>query len=332
MSVSGDTFFSLDNIGLLAAFIIFGIQFVIIIYLVLSQKSGPAKADKSKDIAGEYRKCLEKNAVMYGKIDALKVSIADLETINVDLLSQKEMLQQSKAQLEELQTKKNELFEMAIHDIKNPAAAIQGYIQLLESYDLNAVEQQSVLRSLFDISAQIIDITQEMTGLIEKNKPDFSLKLSKVYIPDLVNAVLRNNRGYAQTKGIKLQDKISSTIPQADVDKLKIQEVVENLINNAIKYGPRGTVVKVNTSCDGDNIYVEVSDDGFGLSGEDIKNAFQKGTVLSTEPTGGEGRSGLGLWIVKRIVEEHGGAVKVQSTVGKGAAFTFSIPLRPKKS
>lgn len=330
MPLIADSFFSWDNIGLYAAIIIFGIQFIVIIYLLISQKSGAEEGKSNGQLSGNYRRCLEKNAAMIVQIESLDKNLVDLQKVNLDLLSQKEILQQSKAQLEELQEKKIELIEMAIHDIKNPAAAIKGYIQLLESYDLNAVEQHSVMKSLFEISSRILDITQEMTELMEKSTPDFSLKLATINITELISNILRNNKGYAQTKDIKLKNNIFAKLPDVEVDKLKIQEVIENLINNAIKYGPKGTLVQVDAAYNDGYLTIEVSDDGFGLPGEDIKMAFQKGSKLSTKPTGDENRSGLGLWIVKRIVEQHGGMVKVRSSVGKGSTFSVILPLKQK--
>ena len=331
VSVVAESIFSRENIGLYAAIIIFSIQFIIILYLVVNQKSGGSKYEVPNELIAENKRLAEENASMYSRVDAMKKNIVDLKGANLDLMAQKDALLQSKAQLEDLQAKKIELIEMAIHDIKNPAAAIRGYIELLESYDLNAVEQNSIIHSLFEISSQIIDITKEMTELMEKNKTVIELNIRKISVSEIITNVIRKNQGYAKTKEITLQQNIPADIPEIEADRTKIQEVIENLVNNAIKYGPKGTIVKLKASQHDSRLNIEVSDDGFGLSAEDIDNAFKKGSVLSTEPTGGETRSGLGLWIVKRIIEEHGGSVKVRSNVGKGSVFSFTLPFEQKR-
>ena len=330
MSIIADSFLSFNSVTFLSLIVIFGLQFIVIIYLLVNQKSKAGIGGDNKNIIAENSLLKDKNSAMIGQIEILKSKVRDLETANIDLNLQKELLLQSKTNLEELQVKKDELIEMAIHDIKNPASAIKGYVELLESYDLNAVEQHGIMHTLFEISSQIIEITKEMSGLIKQNIADSFLKFAKISIPDIITRVIRNNDGYAQTKGIILQNKVSGKFPDAEADGTKIHEVIENLINNGIKYSPKGTVVKVNAFFNESQITVEISNNGFGLSPEDLGNVFKKGATLSTTPTGGEGRSGLGLWIVKKIIDEHGGTTKVSSTIGNGSVFSFTIPLAQK--
>ena len=114
------------------------------------------------------------------------------------------------------------------------------------------------------------------------------------------------------------------------MDEVKIQEVIENLINNAIKYGPPESTVEVRTFIKGKALTVEIQDTGVGIPEADLKRAFQKGAVLTPKPTGLEQSSGLGLWIVKRIIEEHSGKVWVNSKIGSGSTFGFELPIEIK--
>jgi signal transduction histidine kinase len=153
------------------------------------------------------------------------------------MVRQKQKLTDSKRQLKELQSQKEDLFAMAIHDIKNPASAIRGCIDLLNSYDLNASEQQEIMSSLMISSENIVKLSQNMCQIIVRCKPEPSLNITTVQLKILINEICLNNTAYAKAKKIRLLNKSSIGLPEIKVDEAKIQDVIENLINNAIKYG-----------------------------------------------------------------------------------------------
>ena len=270
------------------------------------------------------------NKSLYNQVSSLQSNIRILEDANVDLAKQKEKLLESKHNLEDLQEQKDKLFAMAVHDIKNPAAAIRSYVELLESYDLNANEQQEIMQSLVDTSSRIVSLAQEMSTIMAQQKLQEELKLQSGSIKSLIDLICNRNYAYAKKKNIKLINNSSPHTPETQIDIEKIEEVIDNLINNAIKFAPQDTVVQVRTFFNENKITVEVVDDGVGLSNEDIKSAFEKGAKLSARPTGDEPSSGLGLWIVKNIIEEHQGRVWVQSKLGVGSTFAFELPIKRK--
>jgi len=110
------------------------------------------------------------------QIEDLEKHITNLENTNLNLLEQKERLALSKRQLELLQNQKEDLFAIAIHDIKNPAAAIKGYVELLNSYDLNANEQQEIMSSLMESSEDIVKLSQAMCMIIAESKPETDIQ------------------------------------------------------------------------------------------------------------------------------------------------------------
>jgi len=227
-----------------------------------------------------------------------------------------------------LHQQKDELFAIAIHDIKNPAAAIKSFVELLESYDLNANEQQEIMQSLLDTSEQIVKLAQRISVEIASTKTTSNLIFEKTSLKNITDSVCKRNMAYAKQKGIKLVNQTSSAIPEIEIDNAKIEEVIDNLVNNAIKYSPSGTIVQMRTYFNSEKIIFEVEDNGVGLSEEDVKNAFKKGALLSTKPTGDETRSGLGLWISKKIIEEHNGKIWLKSKSGVGSTFGFEIPFK----
>jgi len=270
------------------------------------------------------------NTFLRNQITSLQLNVKNLEEANIQLASQKDKLMESKRQLQELQAQKDELFAMAVHDIKNPAAAIRSYVELLESYDLNANEQQQIMHSLVDTSSRIVNLAQQMSVIIAKQAPEPMLSLQPASIKTLIDSICNRNYAYAKRKNIKLINNSSPHTPKTLLDISKMEEVVDNLINNAIKFAPEGTVVQVRTFFSDSKITVEVEDNGVGLTEEDIKRAFEKGARLSAQPTGGETSSGLGLWIVKNVIEEHGGEVWIKSKPGMGSTFGFELPMVKK--
>jgi signal transduction histidine kinase len=279
--------------------------------------------DEVKDLK-DYNEYLKKQ-----KAD-LEENIKNLESINVDLIAQKEKLVESKRQLELLHTQKDELFAMAIHDIKNPLSAMRGYIELLNSYELNATEQHEVMTSLVSSSENVCKLTQSMCTIIAQERPEPTLKFASTSMKKIIDDICNQNMSYAKAKSIKLFNKSSVGLPDIAIDEVKIQEAIENLVNNAIKYGPPESTIEVRTFIKGNALTVEVQDTGVGLSEEDLKRVFQKGAILTPKPTGLEQSSGLGLWLVKRTIEEHGGKVWVNSKVGTGSTFGFELPMEIK--
>jgi signal transduction histidine kinase len=277
-----------------------------------------------------YNNIKEQNDFLKSKNRELNRKMKDLEEANIELLEKKESLLNSKEKLQLLHKQKEDLFAMAIHDIKNPVSAIKGYLDLLNSYDLTAQEQQQIMNGLMASSDRIVRLAQEIaeTVVLKDNVPKLKRKVTS--IKDIIDSVCRQNITYAERKKIKLVNKSSHDLPKIEIDPDKIEEAIDNLVNNGIKYGTEGTTVQIITFFNSEKISIEITDDGRGMSSEDLNKIFEKGQLLSTEPTGDETRSGLGLWIVKNIIDEHNGEIKVDSKLGVGTTFTIMLPYSDK--
>lgn len=328
----------------LAVYIIIGIcvlQLFVILYFVFKKKEEKPNikfelgiGEQYNELKVNYRKLVSKienmraNSLFFRRqIEQLKVTISQLEEANLELLKQRDKLLYSNQKLEQLQIKKNELFAMAVHDIKNPAGAIRGYIQLLESYDLTASEQKEIMQSLIDTSTHIIQLAQDMAIVVAKEEPETALDMEVGSIKKIIDSLCIRNTAYAKSKNVKLINNSSPSTPNVNMDANKIEEVIDNLISNAIKFAPPETIVQVKSFFSDKKVMVEVIDNGVGLSDEDIKKAFTKGSSLTPKPTGDEKSSGLGLWIVKKIIDDHSGSVWVKSKPGVGSSFGFDLPL-----
>ncbi len=322
--------------------IIIALLLFIIIYLVFRDKANNPSQKKEDEtlqkkfdeletayvkLREEYDKLSKEEKQNLLKLSEFKHKISELEKVNVELLRKKNELEEKKIALEELQKRKDEIFAIAIHDIKNPINAIRGYIELIKSYDLTVQEQQEIMESLTSSADKIIQLSQEMSEIIEKKDFVPENNFSTFSIKPIIDKICKINSVYVKKKSITLINRVKENLPKIFWLPNKFEETVDNLVNNAIKYGPHGTTVEIDAYVKDDFLVVEVKDNGVGLSKEDIAKAFTKGGILTPKPTGEETQTGLGLWLVKLMVEDRGGKVWVNSEVGKGSTFAFSIPL-----
>lgn len=266
-------------------------------------------------------------SALRGQIDSLNSRAEELRKQNLELKDKVDKLSRSKSEIEELQQQKDELFALIIHDIKNPAALIKNLVELLRSYDLTATEQQEIIDDILDTSNRIVALSQEVSRILALESSLMTLNLEPTSINEIVKDVVLSNSANAKTKNIGIFIDIDESIEEFKIDKYKVYEVLDNLVSNAIKFTQRGGEVRVSTKKEADKVLVEVKDNGLGMSEEDINKAFQRGARLSAQPTGGEPSSGLGLWIVKRLIETMKGKVWVRSALGKGSTFSFYIPI-----
>ena len=251
------------------------------------------------------------------------------QALNYHLMGTNSMLENSMDQLRDSLEAHKEVLGITVHDLKNPLGGIIGLAEMLiedlddgpqATYD-SAVEHIPMLKDeaerMLLIIKNLLDRHQE-TG-------ETPLMKEKSLLSDIVSAVLRWNQKQADKKGIQLHYHIEETIV-VDIDTMAIQRVMDNYVSNAIKYSPECSNVWISISKQEKIVQVSILDEGPGLTEEDKKKVFGKMQRLSAKPTGGEHSTGLGLYIVKKLVEAHGGTVGVNSVHGQGAMFWFTLP------
>lgn len=314
------------------------IFFIIFFYAVVSiNKRKNKQAGVANIFSKEFYSDLKKYRTIINdlnkRIDELQnsLSIANvkshkLERINKELLEEKDLLQKQLENIETLSRKKEELFTMFIHDIKNPAGAIKNLTELLNSYDLSMNEQRDVIISILRTADKILNLADEITKVVVYES-NFKMDIRPCSVKHTINEAYLMNNIKAKKKNQKIEVSVSESVSMVEMDSDKIEQALDNLLSNAIKFSPANTTIKVNAFKKNSNLTIEVIDQGPGLTYEDIQNAFQKGKRLSTNPTDGEKSTGLGLWIVKRIITEHKGTVLVESNIGSGSKFIFQIPI-----
>jgi signal transduction histidine kinase len=166
----------------------------------------------------------------------------------------------------------------------------------------------------------LLDVSAIESGRLAIEKEEIDVK---EYLED----VYESSRLLGKTKSIEIELNIPDGLPAARFDPKRIDQVVNNLITNAIKFSYPGTTVTLEAGAADDELVVRVIDQGQGIPADEIGKVFSEFGRTSVRPTGGEKSTGLGLAIVKRLVEAHGGRIWVESEVGKGSMFAFALPL-----
>ncbi|PSC04951.1 histidine kinase [Alsobacter soli] len=240
-------------------------------------------------------------------------------------------LQAQWARLRRANAFQNELLGTVAHDLKNPLSVILGRTEILndligrEPLQRSGLEAQvEHIRKSARYLTTLVDrlITDAMTDAL-----DISIRRETHDLAELVRRVAEANRPLAERKAQIIEVDVPPTLP-ARFDPDRLEEAVDNLVSNAVKYSPIGERIHVSAQAEQDEAVIRVRDNGPGLSSEDVGRLFGRFQRLSAKPTAGEGSTGLGLWIAKKIVDLHEG--RIEATSGgpaTGSTFVVGLPL-----
>jgi len=235
-------------------------------------------------------------------------------------------------QLEQLNVEKNELLGIVAHDLKNPLSNVLGMTDMLLSYgnELDKEDQRRFLRTVMASSEHMVRL---VNNLLDDNRLETSgleTHLTAVNISAVALIVVQDYQRRAADKHITLHYETSNESIVAQADESFVRQVLDNLVSNAVKYSPHGKRAFIRVKSSSERVRVEIQDEGQGISAEDQNRLFGKFARLSAQPTGGEHSTGLGLSIVKKLVEAMNGRVWCESELGKGATFIVELPTTPE--
>ncbi|TAN44501.1 MAG: CHASE2 domain-containing protein [Nitrospirae bacterium] len=244
------------------------------------------------------------------------------------IVEARKVIEEKNKELKELNQLKNKFLGIAAHDLRNPLSSIKGFSDMLLSGMPGPLtdRQKHISTTISNASKGMLTLLNDLLDIsaIESGKIDLKLKSGSV--KKLLEDRLTINRMVAEKKDIRLHETLED-LPDTIFDYDRMVQVVDNLISNAVKFSPPGSNVYISLKREDGMAMVSVKDEGPGLSEEDKGKLFGEFQKLSARPTGGEKSTGLGLSIVKKIIEAHKGTIYVESAPGSGAAFIFKIPL-----
>ena len=229
-------------------------------------------------------------------------------------------------QREELMRLKSEFIQNVSHELRTPLAIARGYVSLLhegEAGELNS-EQQEMITIVNRRMEMLTKLVGDLTVIVEAEAGQ--QQIEPVKLSEIVQAMLQDYQVTARKAGVSLQADLAPDVPEIMATPLHIQRVVDNLVNNALKFTPAGGLVTVRLTCEGPQVVLCVEDSGVGIPADKINRILERFYQVDGSSRRRYGGTGLGLALVKEIVELYAGTVEVQSTVEKGSKFTVRLP------
>ncbi len=226
---------------------------------------------------------------------------------------------------------KNEVLGTVAHDLRNPLGVILGRAELMnelvEMQPIPAPKLKDQLGHIRSSTNQLSEMVNDLISDAMMDAHDIALRHDTIDLAGMLGELVSANRALAEKK----QQTIQLIAPPHQMwicDPDRLREAVDNLLSNAIKYTPLGGHIELAMGANENGAMIRVTDNGPGLTAADISRLFGRFQRLSAKPTGGESSTGLGLSIVKRIIELHGGRITAESEgPGRGASFTIRLPV-----
>ncbi len=254
----------------------------------------------------------------------------DLSRLNNELVNMQRELAKKNRELDELNRIKNQFLGIAAHDLRNPIGVIRGLSELLMDEDMtnSEAERTEIIQTIYRTSGFMLGLVNDLLDIANIESGTLELNLSEEDIREVVQQTIRMNEIFARKKEMQLIFQPGEIPCLVLIDRPKIEQVLTNLLTNAMKYSFPGSSIEVLINPGQKTVRVTVSDHGQGIRSEEIPLLFKPFQRASSRSTGGEKSTGLGLSIVKKIIEAHGGETGIKSVLGSGSEFYFTLPLK----
>jgi signal transduction histidine kinase/CHASE2 domain-containing sensor protein len=235
-------------------------------------------------------------------------------------------------QQHELQEIKSDVMTLVTHELRTPLTAIQGMSEVLAQFEVDAERRREMHLAINDEAKRLSRMINEYLDIAKLESGARSLRIAPVRIATLTERVLLMLDPLAAQRDIRVVRRLAPNLPVLLGDADLLAQALTNLIANAIKYSPVKTEIIVEARVRGDALLIEVSDHGYGIPAEALPRIFEKFYRVPRVEDADAPGTGLGLALVREIVELHGGRVTVESEPGVGSAFSVRLPLSPREA
>jgi signal transduction histidine kinase len=271
-----------------------------------------------------------KNLQVMHQVENAKMVAEIYKLKNVELAKALSEVENLNNNLKKLDNEKNDLFGIVAHDLRSPISSLimlgDAIKNTLSSDKLNKNEIIEYSNDIELTSKRTLDI---LTNLLDVNSFEsgrFKINPKKIVADEIVRKVVETQKDYALSKKIDLIITINSGPYYIIADESAAEQAITNIVNNAIKYSPYNKEIFISYKHEKNKILCSVKDNGPGISKKDCEKLFTKFAKLNSKPTGGEISTGLGLYIVKKLMEKMNGEVTCESIEGKGTEFILGFP------
>jgi PAS domain S-box-containing protein len=244
----------------------------------------------------------------------------------VERAKAEQALRKSESQLKQLVKLRDEFIGVASHELKTPVTSMKAYAQIVKRRleEIGELEDSELLARL---NSQVDRLTALINNLLDTTRiseGQLLLSFEKLDINQLLSERIEEIRRTTDHHfEVNLQP-----LPGVAADRERIGQVITNLLSNAIKYSPRATTISVRSGSDASTVSITVRDQGYGIPKDDLPKLFERFFRVTANKTHAIPGMGLGLYISAQIIERHGGSMSVESKLGEGSAFTFTLPLK----
>jgi two-component system phosphate regulon sensor histidine kinase PhoR len=214
------------------------------------------------------------------------------------------------------------------HELRTPLSVIKGYVEtLVDGRDMPVDDRERFLRTIQRHTERLNSLLEDLLALSRLESINPELHREPTSLSTLITGLIDDYRARPTSAGHSLNFALDPAVSELLIDPLKITQVFENLLENALKYAPRGSHIDISTRLHANDVEVCVRDNGPGIPEADLPHIFERFYRVDKGRSREKGGTGLGLSIVKHIVQLHGGRVWCESKLGQGTAFFFSLPL-----
>ncbi len=234
-------------------------------------------------------------------------------------------------QLETANRHKSEFLANMSHELRTPLNAVIGFSEVLKERmfgELNE-KQADYVNDIHASGAHLLSLINDILDLSKIEAGRMELEVAEFSLPAMLETAITLVRERATRHGIALSLEVAPDIDTIRADERKVKQVMLNLLSNAVKFTPGGGAVRVGAKINGQAIEVSVADTGAGIAPEDQALVFEEFRQVGRDSARKAEGTGLGLALAKKFVELHGGAIRLESAVGRGSTFTFTLPLSP---
>lgn len=279
--------------------------------------------------ANRIRELLKKDAEQNSNADSETQQLFnEISKLNNDLVNLQRELTRKNTELERLNELKNRFIGMAAHDLRNPLGAILNFSEFLQDELKEELSEQHVsfLQNIVNSSEFMYSLVEDLLDFSKIESGKIQLNFEEFDIVKKLKEIIENSNVLSKKKRIKITFNATAPSVNLKADVHKIAQVFQNLLDNAVKFSPEGTKVDVSLENKKNKVLVMVKDRGKGIAKEDQDKVFIPFTSIASKGTAGEKGTGLGMSIVKRIVDSHNGEIRLESEPGEGTTFYVELP------
>lgn len=224
---------------------------------------------------------------------------------------------------------KNQFVSMVAHELKTPIAAVLGYIKIIldENISVSFEQQQDFLERSHIRLQSLLDLVNDLLDISRIELKSVQREIKEINIKEIIASVIEFLEFEFKKKGISVNVEVEDNLPGISADYSEISRVITNLLSNAIKYNKDNGSVSIYVFTKGNYLVVGIKDTGIGIKEEDKVKLFNEFFRIKNKSTRGISGTGLGLSLVKRIVESYHGKIELESEYENGSTFTIYLPI-----